>query len=1245
MVVVGILLLGFVSLQKIPLNLLPDITYPKITIRTEYEHAAPREVEERVTKFIESAVGIINNVTKVSSVSRPGWSDVYVEFAWGSDIDVIAMDIREKIQLLENMLPEEVERPVLLRYDPNQDPIMTLAVGGDMDLSDLRRWVEMNIELGLERLDGVAAVKVEGGFENEIVVELDEEKLSQYGLRIATITERLNRENLNVASGSLEEGGNKLTVRTVNRFQTLSDVREVIVADKGGVSGAAGAPSAPVPIPSGGGGLGGLGMGGMGGGGIPGGLGSLMAGLGASMPGTSSAGASGQAEGRSAAIRVKDVAKVHYRHKERTEIARLEGSECIKVSLFKEGDANIVTVAGDVKEAIDRIRLDHRAEPRSPQWEKKLRDPRRKFKKVVNGLSNLLLSYRPFVIEQEPVPLQHDIKIETISDQSTFIRNAIYSVAQTAIWGAMFAVLVLYVFLRNMSSTLIVGLAIPVSIITTFNLMFFKDISFNIMSLGGLALGVGMLVDNSIVVLENIMRRRTFEPDAAESANKGASEVASAITASTLTNIMVFFPILYLEGMFRQIFGDLAWTVAFSLVCSEAVALSIVPMLSVVMGKRVRLPKELLDEMDLQGMADPRAAPGEGGDPPQDDGPGEKWTGSPLKPKNFLAMRERSLAERGLAPGPLFKLGGCAGWLLLLPFMLLAVVLKAMGRASSRSANSLLRYPLMAFDAGFKRMKAGYPELLRKLLARPYLTSLVAITVAAASVMAVYAIGWELLPPVDQAEFRIRIELPTGTPIDVTNERIAAMEEKIRAIQGGDEWIESVFATVGIGTAEGEGSSEKAENIGEIHVSLVDRTRREASDDNIIELAMAALSDEVAVTVRSSKPQLLSYKTPIEIEIESSDLDLLKRTSDLVKKRLTEKVSKEGRLVPLVPGLSEVESSMEKSNPEIRIVIDRDRAAAFGLSVSEITDVIRRKVKGEIPTKFDLQDQQIDLVVQLEKEDRASSDRLRRLTIPGPQGNILLSQVAEIKRGEGPAAITRSENSRVAVIRANIHDRPLGDVVADIKQVLAETKLPPNVFYAITGQNEEMQKSLPSLYLAVALAVVLVYIVLAAQFESLLHPFVIMFCVPFSMVGLTIILLATGQTINIFSMIGILMMIGIAVNDAIVYVTTINLRRDEGLERTEAIVEAGRSRLRPIMITTLTTVLGMVPMAIALGPGSELRAPMAISVIGGLTSSTIFTLLAIPCLYLVLDRILPRSYKMRQPAAEAGGEGDASRQG
>jgi len=1185
--VVGILIVGFVSSGKLPLNLLPDITYPKVTIRTEYPHAAPAEVENMVTRPIEQTVGIITNVVQVSSVSRPGISEVTVEFTWGSDIDIITMDLREKLQLLEGVFPDEIKKPILLRYDPSTDPIITLGVAGELSLAELRYTVEREVERELERIDGVAAVKVQGGEEEEIVVDVDEEKLSRYGLSLTTVIERLRRENINLAGGTLEDAGEELSVRTMNEFQNLDDIRRIVVSSGGPVALSSGGVSLPSEL------------GGFGGGEMAG-LGSMLSGLGGLagliLPGALLSGASSSSQTQpqiSAPIRLGDIAQVERRPKERTEIARLNGKECIKVSVYKEGDANIVTVAKRVHERLAQIKENLRAEPPSPEWLAGASS--RKWRGAANAGLNVFLNMTPLKVPEEKFALLNHLDLKVISDQSVFIRQAIYSVLQSAIWGAMIACLVLYFFLRNIGSTVIIGITIPISIITTFNLMYFQGLSFNIMSLGGLALGVGILVDNSIVILENILRHRVFTPDLKESAINGTNEMLGAITAATLTNVIVFFPIFYVEGIFKQVFGDLAWTVTYSMIASEIAALSLIPMLAVILGRRVSMPRRLLEDLDLpegyrQGLDD------------------EEQTLPPIFQRPRIPTRP--VRDPDLPP-PSFgsRVSGFlqdgANWLL---FHLVWPV-KIINRAGLRAMRGILYFPLLVFDQGFKRLKEFYPRLLRRTLRRPWLTTLSVMSLAGVAVLAIYFLGWELIPNVDQGEFIINLRLPTGTPLQETSRRVGLIENQIRQLPQA-AYLENIFSTVGSGASAGEMETEKGENIGEITVTIGPPHLRPFSDEEFMSWVRETLAREVNLDLRLSKPQFFSYKNPVELEISGYNLEDLRGAADEILVRI------QG-----VRGLSDLESSISEANPEIAITVDRERAAAFHLSVGEITDLIRKKVKGERASRFDRGDRQEDIVVETREQDRATLADLGNLAVPLPGGgDVPLKAIADIRPTRGPGAITRVGNSRVALIKGSLSGRALGDVVNGIEARLQDYKPARGIYWRVAGQNEEMKRSLGSLYLALALAIALVYLVMAMQFESLLQPFVIMFSVPFSVIGLALILVLTGQTINVFTLIGILMMLGICVNDAIVMVTTINQFRAKGQERMQALVNAGAARMRPILITTLTTVLGMVPMAIVFGAGSELRAPMALAVIGGLTTSTIFTLLVIPALYLIFDR-------------------------
>lgn len=1173
MLVLGIMIIGIVSAMRIPFNLLPEITYPKITIRTEYPHAAPEEVENLVTKPIEQTVGIIQNVVKLSSVSRPGMSEVYVEFRWGVDMDVVVMDVREKLQLLEGFLPEDVKKPLILRYDPSTDPIMTIGVAGKVELGELRYLTEREIERELERIDGVAAVKVEGGFEDEIAIELDESRLAKFNLTPDTVIDRLKRENINLAGGTLTEAGEELSVRALNEFTDLQEIRDIVISSGGPENTAASSITALPGIGSlgGMGGIGGMMMGGL----------SALSGLSSLMPGLLSTSPEVRV---SVPIRLGDIAEVRARHKDRQEIVRLNGKECIKVSIYKEGDANIVQVARNVQKALMKIKDNLRAEPLTRKESFKLHSPLNWLKKLCNWTIYLFFNTRPFHPYQAPAHLINDLEIVTISDQSQFIKDSIYSVIQNSLWGAIIAILVFYFFVRNMPSTWIMALAIPTSIITTFNLMYFTGVSFNIMSLAGIAVGVGNVVDNSVVVLENILRHRIKNKNLKETAIKATGEVTGAIIASTITNCIVFFPIFYVEGMFRQAFGDLAWTVTFSMGASIFGALLLVPMFSVFFGDRVRLPPELIDA-DLEAEAREEAPP-----PP----PGPVIRKFPRR-SDFAGVQ-------GLFPWYVAFPLAIVGWLFGEGYRISIYV-------ASRIFQLIFHYPLAWFEIWWKWTKVKYPLLIDYVIHRPNKFFWGSMGLMVLSFVGMLLLNLELFPDVDQSEFRVHLRFPVGTSLSETDRRSTLIEKDLSQLPGADK-IANIFDTVGGSVAGSALEQEKSENIGEILVGLVDRRDRNFSDNTLMGKVRETLKQRVNLDFRFSKPQLLTYKNPIEIEIVGYNLGDLRRGNEMAMKALKQ-----------IPGLTDLESSVKEANPEIAIRIDREHAAHYGLSLSQVAEILDKKMSGNVATYFRERDRQTDITVEVNENQRANIQDLANLTIPIAGGqSVPLSALAEIRASQGPGNITRVSGSRVALITANLQKIKLGKAVSEINKRLGKLEFPRGTYYRITGQSEEMRKSLGSLYWAMLLALFLTYIVLAAQFGSLLHPFVIMFGAFYSLVGLTLFFLVFRVSINVFSLIGILMMIGISVNDAIVMISAINLYRDQGVERMTAIMQACQFRLRPNLITSLNTILGMIPMALPIGAGWELRLPMALAVISGLTASTFLTLTVVPAVYLVLDQ-------------------------
>lgn len=982
---------GVVSFQRLALNLLPDIEYPTLTIRTRFAGAAPAEIETLISKPVENAVSVVNNVVRVSSVSKPEVSDVVVEFSWKTDMDFASLDVREKLDLVN--LPLDADKPILLRYDPSTDPIMRISVTGQAGLASLRYFCEEFVKPELESIPGVAAASVTGGLEEEIFVELDEKRLTSLGISIQDVTSRLQQENINLTGGTLREGESKYLVRTLNEFQEVSDIREISIGLRGGVP-----------------------------------------------------------------VRLADVGNVFTGYKERQIITRVDGQESVEIAIFKAADANTVTAAQAVRTALSELDEVYGGRPDAPTF-------------------------------------------GVVFDQARFIKQSVDEVLNTAMIGGILAVAILFVFLRSLKSTLIIGLSIPTSIVATFFLMYGFNISLNIMSLSGLALGIGLLVDNSIVVLESIFRYQSLGHNARESANLGAAEVGRAVVASTATTVCVFAPIVFVEGVAGQLFADQALTVTFSLLASLVAAIMLIPMLSSLGGG---------------------------------------------KPKKAAAMTKR---------GPLTRL---------------------------------------------------YLGLLDLALKQRIVSIAIAVILFVASVSLVRYLGTELIPEISQGEFFIDAELPAGTPLEATSERLAELEARV----SGNPAVESYYTIVGSGNQSGVSAVEEREYIGQMHVQLKPGYLHEREEEVLDELRID-LRDIPAMGLTFSRPTLFSFKTPIEVVVEGYNLEALKTQAERLKARLANEVD----------GLRDLKASTEGGNPEVRLNFDRRRLASFGMTVNQAASQIRNKVLGEVPTEFTERDRKIDIRVRTEEENRRTVQDVRRLSLDTPGGgNVALTAVADVDVEEGPTEIRRIGPHRVALITAGIEGRDLGSVVTDIKSVLEDFPLPSDFTAYVGGQSEERAVAFQSMQFAILLAVFLVYLVMASQFESLIQPFIIMFSIPFAIIGVALALFLTGQVVNIVVLIGAVILAGIVVNNSIVLLDFTNQLRAEGRDKFNAVREACAVRLRPIMMTTATTVLGLVPMAFSHGEGSELRIPLAITVIGGLATSTLLTLVLVPVLYTLAVR-------------------------
>ena len=1073
MFTLGILLFGFVSLSRLKINLLPELNYPTLTIRTEYEGAAPAEVENLVTKPVEEALGVIKNVQMVQSISRPGQSDVTLEFAWGTEMDFASIDVREKLDGLQ--LPLEAERPVILRFDPTLDPIMRYALYiedveredakvdyASMDeratraevnnLKKIRRFADELLKKELESALGVASVKISGGLEEEIQVYIDQDRLSYLEIPIEQVTQVLGAENVNLSGGRLEEGNQQYLVRTLNQFQSIDQIQNVVITIDDGNP-----------------------------------------------------------------VYLKDVANISQAYKEREAITRLNGMEAVEIAIYKEGDANTVSVADNVENRIASYK-----------------------KNIPAGMS-----------------------ITKVYDQSTFISSAVSEVVNAAIIGGILAVIVLYLFLRNFWTTVIISLSIPVSVIATFNLMYGNDITLNIMSLGGIALGIGLLVDNSIVVLENISRHREMGKNALQAARDGASEVGMAVVASTLTTIAVFFPLVFVQGIAGQLFSDQALTVTFSLLASLLVAITLIPMLASLAGRE----REEIKEPDLR---EPRTRVG-------------RWLRAgriflfEKVPAFFVRIATRSVKWIG------------------------------------RTVLFLLNPFLNAFEKGYNYLENGYPVLLKKALQHRFAVIGTAFMIFAGTLLLVPQLGMELIPSLSQGEFIVEFRMPPGTPIEKTDQILKTIQQSANSVDN----IQTTFAVAGTGNQMDANPEQGGENWGELNVALADGSSRLHE-----ELAMDQLRNDLTLVpglqYKFSRPALFTFKTPVEVEVSGYDLEKLKKVSDQI-----------ARTMETDNRFADVKTTMENGSPEIQILFDRARAASLGLQVHQVADHVVSKVRGDIATRYSWRDRKIDVLVRAREEDRSSIESIRNLIInPDSDKPVTLESIADIRLATGPSEIRRVAQQRVALITANLNYGDLSSAAERIQQIIDRTAIPPGLTPRITGQNEEMSASFRSLLFALSLAVFLVYLVMASQFESLLHPFIILFTIPLAVVGAILGLWVTGSTISVVVFIGLILLAGIVVNNAIVLIDLINQLRQRGMEKMQAIIEGGRSRLRPIVMTTLTTALGLFPLALGFGDGAELRAPMAITVIGGLIVSTLLTLVVIPSMYMIMDR---KSYRKATP--------------
>ena len=1078
MLVLAVVLLGGISYARLPIDLLPEVSFPRLVVYTSYPNVAPAEIERLVTERIEQQAAAVPGVEKVTSVSQEGVSLVTLRFSWGTNMDFATLNVRERLDNIREELPETAERPTILRVDPQAEPILTISLTGGGNLLANKEIAEDVFRRRLEQLDGVAQASVTGGLDREIQVDVFPDLLEANGITLAEVSNALGQANYSARGGTILRGRYRYPLRTLGEFQTVEEINNVVVGRQ-----ELGGRRAP--------------------------------------PAGAGAGETEEENAGFRLVRLRDVARVVDGYAEREEIARYNGSESVGILVFKESGANTVAVSEDVQETLALLK------------------------------------------EQYP-----EFTAEIASNQATFIDESISNVVQALILGGLLAFIVLFFFLRDPRYPVAIALAIPISVIGTFALMDAFGVSLNIMSLGGLALGVGMLVDNSIIVLENIFRHRQAGMGALEAAARGAEEVQGAITASTLTTISVFGPIIYVQGVAGELFGALSLAVAFSLLASLAVAVTLLPAMAGHFkgGKRKTSAEEGAHE----------------------------------------AARPRATTTRA-------RIGSAIAWIVTLPFRavrgaasLARQLVAYWGDIAGKVLSTVFLPFFRVFDRVFGVFAAWYHGVLSAALdRRAVVLGISGLTLAGIAVIAL-ALDRDLLPDVDQGAFDVRVELAEGTRLETTADAVESLESGLQE----DPDVAAVFSHIGRDVqAKGDEGQASGLHTAHLQVRLDDRARTGVVVGRLQGLTggfpPGSLSFETGQA--TALGQILGGgEADIAVRVRGEDLERTYPFAEEVERRLS-----------TVPEIRNVRIGTERGQPQFQISIDADAAAEYGVETRDVAETIQSAMLGDRATEFVDFDRKIAVMVRLPDFLRHDAATLDMLLVNG----VPLRELVTVEQTLGPAEIKREDQGRVVTVYADVASGGLAAAIASVEGALQELPVPYDTRVEVGGENEEMRRSFRDLAFAFGLAILLVYMILAAQFESFVHPFTILMAVPLALVGAILALALTGQGLNTMSLIGVVILVGIVVNDAIVKVDFINQGRARGLALREAILEAGEVRLRPIVMTTVTTVLGLLPMALGIGRGADLRAPMAISVIGGLIVATALTLIVVPVVYAIVEDV------------------------
>lgn len=1004
LVFVAVVIIGLFSLLKLPIDLYPDIDTNTIMVMTTYSGASSQDIEQNVTRPLENTLNSVEHLKHITSNSKENISIITLEFEYGYDIDVLTNSVRDKLDMVSSMLPDDAETPVIFKFSTDMVPIVLLSAQANESLPGLYKILDENVANTLARVDGVGTVSISGAPKREIHIYLDPARLEAYDLTAESVIQLVAAENKNVPGGTFDMGSDTYSLRVQGEFKDPTEMRDLVVGSKDG-----------------------------------------------------------------AVVRLSDVARIDDSVEERAQETYNNGQRGAMIIVQKQSGANSVEISNKIKKIL-------------PDIQKKL---------------------------------PSDVKLDYIVDTSDNIRNTINSLVETVEYALLFVVIVVFFFLGRWRATVIIALTIPISLIASFIYLLATGNTLNIVSLSALSISIGMVVDDAIVVLENVTTHIERGSDPKQAAVHGTNEVAISVVASTLTLIAVFFPLTLVTGMTGVLFRQLGWMVTIMMVISTAAALSLTPMLC---SQLLRL--------------------------------------QPVKGKLFTKFY-----------GPI--------------------------------------------EHFLDKLDDGFQKLLGIVVKHRWITTAGALIIFFGSMQLTKFIGSEFFPTSDNSRLGITLELPVGSRVEIAKD----LTERIYK-----DWtkkypeIDKFNYTVGQASTDNTWASMQSNgsHIISMNITLKPIKERTKSLTEVAALMREDLKkypelDKYQVNVGGSRGGSMSGQSTINYEIYGYDLE----KTDSVAQRLK-------RILSSVKGTADIRISRDNYQPEYQVDFDRQKLAIYGLNLTTAANALRNRINGSTASYFREDGDEYDIKVMYDPEHRQSIEDIENILLFNAQGKgVRLKEVGTVVERFNPPTIERKDRERIITVSTVVQDRPMSDIIADAQPLIDKMEVPSGVSINLSGSYEDQQDSFRDLAMLAVLIIILVYIVMASQFESFTYPGIIMTSIMFAFSGVVLILWITGTNLNVMSMIGGIMLIGIVVKNGIVLIDYITLNRERGMSITKSVLHAGKSRMRPVLMTSLTTILGMVPMAVGTGEGAEMWRPMGVAVIGGLTFSTILTLLFVPTLYTI----------------------------